>query len=76
MVERGAVEALKASVRGLTAAGGTLTALGARVEALADEGPLDPALLTELARCAAAMAIGAAAVRGLSESLAARLASP
>ena len=72
MVERGAVKALKASVRGLTAASGALAALNERVEALADDGPLDPALLTELARYAAAMAVGAGAVRGLSESLAAR----
>jgi hypothetical protein len=72
MTDRGAVEALKASVRGVIAASAALPALQARVEALGDGGTVDAALLGEMARCAAAIALGAGALRGLAESLAAR----
>jgi len=66
------VEALKASVRGVIAASAALPALQERVEASGEGGPVDAALLGEMARCAAAIAVGAGALRGLAESLVAR----
>ena len=72
MVETGAVAALKAAFRGAMRSGEAFRPLAERVEALTDaEGP-DAALLEELARVAAGVAVAAAALRGLSESLSER----
>jgi hypothetical protein len=69
MVETGAVAALKAAFRGALRSGEAFGPLVERVDALTDaEGP-DAALLEELARVAAGVAVAAAALRGLSESL-------
>ena len=68
MSETGAVEALKAAFRGAVSASEALESLRERIEALDAAADPDPALLEELSRIAAGVAIAAAALRGLSES--------
>jgi hypothetical protein len=68
MSEVGRVEALKAAFRGVVGATESLGALRERVGALSEKEAPDAALLSELARIGSAVAIGAAALRSLSES--------
>jgi hypothetical protein len=63
-----AVEVLKASFRGVLRAADPLGTLRERVEVLSPKEPPDAALLSELARVGAGVAVAAAALRSLSES--------
>ena len=68
MSETGAVEALKAAFRGAVGSSEALGSLRERIEALDASADPDPALLDEISRIAAGIAVAAAALRGLSES--------
>jgi hypothetical protein len=59
------IAALQASYRGALAAAGALAAMQQQVEALSMSADVDPALLDELGRLAAAQATASAALRGL-----------
>jgi glycerate kinase len=64
-----AVEALKAAFRGTLRASESLGPLRERVEALTEMRKPDEELLSELASASAGLAVAAAAVRSLSETL-------
>jgi hypothetical protein len=72
MSEVGAVNALKAAFRGTLRSGEALGPLRERVEALTESEGADATLLEDLARVAAGVALAAAALRGLSETLSQR----
>jgi hypothetical protein len=69
MSQIGALEALKAAFRGTVGASEALGPLRAQIEALTEDKGPDATLLEDVARVAAGVALAAAALRSLSESL-------
>jgi hypothetical protein len=69
MSQAGRVEALKAAFRGVVRASDSLGALRERVEALSEKDEPDAELLADLTRIGAGVAVAAAALRALGESL-------